>query len=161
VFEREKDALARALGQRLARIEHVGGTAVPGLAAKPVLDMVAVLRPGGDALGCSCLLRRLGYQSTRGGRSVQQAVYVRRPVPGRCVHAVRLLLTPSGGSPVTPFLLLRDFLRNHPETAAQFGRLKLQLAAKYGSDGKGYSLAKAAFLAALLKRARKAKTRHH
>jgi GrpB-like predicted nucleotidyltransferase (UPF0157 family) len=61
MYEEEKAAILRAIGSRLVAIEHVGSTAVPGLGAKPIVDIMAGLPSLADAADCIAPLEALGY----------------------------------------------------------------------------------------------------
>jgi GrpB-like predicted nucleotidyltransferase (UPF0157 family) len=142
-FEEERARVAAVLRDAAARIEHVGSTAVPGLAAKPVIDLDAVLREPdawerhGDALA------RLGYEHYRRGDFADRRFF-RRFEDGRRVAHLSLL---GAESPVlAQHVALRDRLRGDPALTARYDRLKRGLAARFGADRDGYTQAKTAFV---------------
>ena len=125
-FAAERDRIAGALGALARRIDHVGSTAVPGLEAKPTIDLqLAVealhpIRAYGEALSS------LGYVHVP---HVDDAVcpYFHRPTPKphtHHVHAVQL-----GGQEERRTLAFRDFLREHDDVAREYVALKKRLAA--------------------------------
>ncbi|MBX3006350.1 MAG: GrpB family protein [Anaerolineales bacterium] len=135
-FRREAARIRAALGDLALRIDHIGSTAVAGLAAKDILDIqvsVAALRPAVIAA-----LQAAGYQYRKeidrdhvppGGASAAEAwrkLYFREAPATRVVHIhVRVAGQPNQCYP----LLFRDYLRAHPASAAAYGELKRRLAA--------------------------------
>lgn len=152
LFEQERAAILKALGPRVVGIEHIGSTAVPGLGAKPILDiMVAVRDLKRDFPAILKPLHRIGYE------------YVPRPdffesrfcCQGQWGPSTRHLhVTELGSAFWNEKLLFRDYLRHHPESAAEYYRLKRALAARYAENRSAYTDAKASFIYSVLERAR-------
>lgn len=138
-----------ALGPLALGVEHVGSTSVPGLAAKPVIDLDVVIS---SRLTLPPVLERL---STLG--------YVHRGdlgIPGREAfhwpeHLPRhhLYVCAVDAVPLHEHLLFRDHLRAHPAEAAAYGTLKRALAERYRGDRVRYGEAKTEFVRAALARA--------
>ena len=131
--------LRGALGDVALRIDHIGSTAVPGLAAKPVIDVqisVAALEPL-DPFRFPLL--GLGFVHRADNPELTKR-YFREPpgAPRTHVH-VRRAGTFSEQFP----LLFRDFLRVHPAEAAEYAVVKRRLAAEHRQDGQAYTDAKA------------------
>ena len=121
--------LTRALPERFARIEHFGSTSVPGLAAKPVIDLMAGVT---DLDATADLLHKelppLGYTYVDAG--MRGRLFFQRNRDGRRTHHLHVLTVDS--IPTRNEILLRDYLRRHPEDAARYGALKRTLAAELG-----------------------------
>jgi GrpB-like predicted nucleotidyltransferase (UPF0157 family) len=131
------------------RLEHVGGTAIPGMCAKPVLDMVAG-RPAETPMeDCVAGLERAGYEH-RGERGVPGREFFSRGQP----RAFHLHLVEAGGPLWRDYLLFRDYLRAHAEVARELAELKRALAVRFPSDREGYMRAKSAHVEEILRRAR-------
>jgi GrpB-like predicted nucleotidyltransferase (UPF0157 family) len=130
--------LRSALGDVALRIDHIGSTAVPGLAAKPVIDIqisVASLEPVDPFREP---LERLGYVY-RADNPERTKRYFREPPsePRTHIHVRK------AGSFSQQFpLLLRDYLRAHPAELAAYEQLKRALAAQHPHDGTAYTAAK-------------------
>jgi GrpB-like predicted nucleotidyltransferase (UPF0157 family) len=137
-FARLGSALRNALGETALRIEHIGSTAVPGLAAKPVIDIqvsVASLEP---LEAYRIPLERLGYCFHANNPDLTKRFF-REPPGERRTHVhVREI----GSWSEQLALLFRDYLRAHPADAARYAELKYRLAAAYGRDREGYTEAK-------------------
>lgn len=123
-------------------IEHIGSTSVPGLAAKPVIDLMACVRDLADVTDGP--LAELGYRPFETG--MPGRLFYRRP--GRHLHVVALT-----GWETRNERLLRDYLRGRSESARRYGELKARLAAD-GMDGEAYTRAKTALIQRLVDEAR-------
>ncbi|HEX5727239.1 MAG TPA: GrpB family protein [Longimicrobiaceae bacterium] len=130
------------------RLEHVGSTSVPGLAAKPVLDILAGRPPGEGPERHIAALVAAGYDH-RGEQGIPGREFFRRGTPRSYhVHMVEV------GSPQwRRHLAFRDHLRAHPEDAAAYSALKAALAARFPRDRETYTESKAPFITEILARA--------
>lgn len=134
----------------LLRLEHVGSTAVPGMAAKPVIDMMGLVRSLSDAREhAPTALEGLGYAFWADNPDRTRLFFVRGlpPAPRRTHH---LHLT-ENAAVLERHLLFRDRLRARPGTAAAYAALKRDLAARHAGDREAYTAAKAAFIDRVIK----------
>jgi len=134
--------MRRELGDVVVRIDHIGSTAVPGLAAKPIIDVqvsVASFEPMAAIRGP---LERLGYVF-HPENPERTKRYFREP-PGTPRTHVHVRKAGSWGEQFA--LLFRDFVRAHPDVAAQYAALKQELATSYRDDRGGYVDAKEPFI---------------
>jgi GrpB-like predicted nucleotidyltransferase (UPF0157 family)/RimJ/RimL family protein N-acetyltransferase len=146
-FESERRRLVDALGSSAAEVEHVGSTAVPGLPAKPVIDVLVGLREYPLQPAQIGLLEGLGYVY-RGELGIPGRQYFRNPPDTRHVHAVL-----HGSELWRRHVAFRDWLRAHPDDAASYATLKRRLAAEHRDDRARYTEGKASFIEELLQRA--------
>ena len=147
-FAEERERIAAALGTFAPGIEHIGSTAVPGLAAKPILDILVgarLLPPGPEPVAA---LGHLGYDYL-GEHGIPGRHFFARGWP-RTHH---LHLVEHGGDFWTSHLRFRDHLRAHPGEATAYAALKRELAARHGHDRSRYTEMKSTFIAAALARA--------
>ena len=142
--------LRAALGPAAVAVHHVGSTAVPGLAAKPVVDVLAVADDLGAVDGAEPSLVGLGYEP-RGEYGLPGRRYFVRGADGRRTDHVHVY--GEGDPAVARHLAVRDYLRAHPEEAAGYGALKAAVAGRYPDDNRRYAEAKGPFVAALERRA--------
>jgi GrpB-like predicted nucleotidyltransferase (UPF0157 family) len=128
-------------------IEHVGSTSVPGLAAKPVIDMDIVVRHGTDIPAVIAELAHIGYQH-RGdlGIAGREAFYAPNNLP---TH--HLYLGHRDAASIRNHLLVRDYLRQHPQAVTAYAHLKQHLAHTCGDDIDAYVAGKSQFLAEILR----------
>jgi GrpB-like predicted nucleotidyltransferase (UPF0157 family) len=150
-FTAEADAIRAALGPAAPRLafEHVGSTAVPGLAAKPVIDLLLIPPDGTwprDVLAAA--LPALGYAFWADNPDPEHLFFVKGMPPygtGRTHHVhVR---PPAKAAPVLAF---RDHLRARPDVARAYEALKRALAVAHPTDREAYTRGKDAFVARAL-----------
>jgi GrpB-like predicted nucleotidyltransferase (UPF0157 family) len=155
MYEQEKAAVLCANGPRLVAIEHVGSTAVPGLGAKPIVDVMAGLPSLADAAGCIAPLEALGYHFVAEAmRDLPDDRYFERWTEGyeQGIETAHLHLTEYGSAFWREHLLFRDRLRAQPQTAAAYEQLKRELAQR--TPGTAYVYAKTSFVQSVLAQAR-------
>lgn len=139
--------IAEALGANALAVHHIGSTAVRGLAAKPVLDLLPVVR---DLDAVDEALVRAGYVA-RGEYGLAGRRYFVRDAEG--VRAEHVHVYPEGHAAVARHLAVRDYLRAHTAVAMQYATLKQTLAAVHPNDRPRYQAGKAPFLADVERRA--------
>ena len=133
--------LAEALSATARRIDHVGSTSVPGLAAKPVIDVQVSVPDVEDESAYVTAIESVGVAF----RSRDDAHRYFRPAGDR-PRVVQIHVCPTGSAWERDHLLFRDFLRSHAESADAYGRLKCMLAAEYRDDRIAYNEAKTNFI---------------
>ncbi|HEX3512255.1 MAG TPA: GrpB family protein [Solirubrobacteraceae bacterium] len=150
-FERERAALAAAIGDWIVGgIHHVGSTSVPGLAAKPIVDVlvgVASLEAARPCFGPLAGLRYL-YAAYRAA----EMHWFCKPDPARRTH--HLHLVPTDSARFRDELVFCDYLRRDREVAGEYGALKRRLACRFRHDREAYTEAKTDFIRGVLGRAR-------
>ena len=155
-FEAIRERLASVLGTFATAIEHVGSTAVPGLPAKPIIDIDVLLKSVEDLPQVVATLTAIGYQhqGTLGipGRDVLKA-------PGHDIHH-HLYVCSTPGTEFLRHIAFRDYLRSHPKDAEDYARLKHSLAGKFSVDRDAYTHAKTDFIEEILQRADLKTTEH-
>lgn len=149
LYGEERTRLLGALGGIVIGIEHTGSTAVPGLEAKPIVDILVSVRrlPLGEEHVAA--LEQIGYEYLAES-GVPGRLYFRKRAPhGFNVHVVQ-----RESSLWDHNLLFRDYLQAHPEEARRYGTLKRKLAREVGHDLLLYSDRKGRFISRTLERAR-------
>ena len=131
-------------------LEHMGSTAIPGLAAKPVLDLLAGRRSEDHHAGVIAALEAAGYVY-RGEQGITGRDFFRRGEP-RQYH---LHLTTIDSTFWRDHRLFRDYLRANPDALAAYAFLKQNLAAQFPRDREAYIDGKTAFVEAILVEARR------
>ena len=141
--------LTEALPGAFTRIEHFGSTSVPGLAAKPVIDLMAGVEDLAAVEALTDKLAALGYLAMDTGMSGRLFFY--RDRGGQRTH--HLHVVPDDTLDTRNEILLRDYLRRSHVDVARYGALKRDLAAR-GSDGLAYTTAKTEFIQRIVDAAR-------
>ena len=147
-FEALRSRLANVLGRLATAIEHVGSTAVPGLAAKPILDIDVLLRSPEHLPVAIAALASIGYQH-RGDLGISGREAFHAPAGDLRHH----LYVCSHNTEYRRHISFRDHLRSHPEDADAYARLKRELAIRFRDDREAYNHAKAEFVESILLRA--------
>lgn len=138
LFIAEQERILEQCGTLVLRLEHIGGTSIPGMCTKPILD-IAAGRPDDSSIEhYIAAFERAGYEH-RGERGVPGRAFFTRGHP----RAYHLHLVEDGGSLWCGYLAFRDYLRADPDAARQFAELKRELASQYGRDREAYMSAKA------------------
>ena len=143
-FDAEADAIARALGDLVAAVHHIGSTAIPGIPAKPIID---ILLEVGDIARLDenpSALERLGYEAL-GEFGIPGRRYFRKDdAAGERTHQIHAFQT---GSPETArHHAFRDYMIAHPESARAYGELKQRIALQHPNDIQAYMDGKDAFI---------------
>jgi GrpB-like predicted nucleotidyltransferase (UPF0157 family) len=148
-FERLRATVWPVVADLAVAIEHVGSTSVPGLAAKPVIDLDVVVRSRADVPTAVGRLTTLGYDHLGDLGIVGREAF--RPPEGSPPH--NLYVCRHDSPSLANHLALRDHLRVHPELAHGYGALKKRLAQAFPHDIDGYVAAKTDFIVAVLRAA--------
>jgi GrpB-like predicted nucleotidyltransferase (UPF0157 family) len=154
MFEKERASVQAALRSFVLNIEHIGSTAVPGLAAKPIIDLLVGITDLDQARSC-CIepLLALGYVYIPEYESwLPNELFFRKGGPGPWTHHVHIM--EPRNRRWEHRLLFRDYLRAHPSTAHAYAKLKKNLAAQFGDDIAAYRSAKHEFVEQTVARAR-------
>ncbi|HET6747061.1 MAG TPA: GrpB family protein [Candidatus Saccharimonadales bacterium] len=151
-FERERQRLLDVFGDRLIAIEHIGSTSVPGLPAKPIIDMIAAIRSFDELENFVEPLQELGYEYSPERMFTDRKFFPKGPHSSR-THHLNFVLNDDANQWASP-LLFRDYLRNHQEARNEYARLKFLLAGKYSNDREMYTKSKSDFIQRALSVAR-------
>jgi GrpB-like predicted nucleotidyltransferase (UPF0157 family) len=146
-FETLRSRIWAAVGPVAIAVEHIGSTSVPGLAAKPIIDIDVVVASDSNVGPAVERLAMLGY-AHQGDLGIKGREALRSP-PGLPAH--HLYVCVQGGPALTNHLTIRDRLRGDPDAAATYGMLKKRLAALSPLDRDKYIAGKTDFLLAVLR----------
>jgi GrpB-like predicted nucleotidyltransferase (UPF0157 family) len=153
LFDEEAKRLRATLDPSLiVGLEHFGSTAVPGLSAKPIIDILIAVRSLADAQASFVEgLRKLDYVWWAENPKADRMFFVKGmpPFGSRRTHHVHV--TEIHGE-LWQRLAFRDWLRAHPEEARSYGQLKRRLAAEHPTDREAYTDAKSAFIDSVMQK---------
>jgi GrpB-like predicted nucleotidyltransferase (UPF0157 family) len=143
-FEAERDILQAALDRWIyGGIEHVGSTSVPGLAAKPIIDIMVGVRTLEDGRAAFPTLAALGYLYSPYNGDIMHW-FCKPSIEVRTHH---LYLMEKDHREWRAHIAFRDYLQPHPETAEAYEKLKRELAERFRDDREAYTRAKGGFVA--------------
>jgi GrpB-like predicted nucleotidyltransferase (UPF0157 family) len=141
-------AVFTACGDLVIDVQHVGSTAVPGLPAKPILDIAAGVGGLGVIPELVEKLARIGYIYRGDGGENAGHLFVKESAPD--VRTVHLHVVVYGDLPWQDYLRFRELLRHDGQVRRQYTELKKQLGARFAGDRKAYTAGKEDFIRALL-----------
>ncbi len=151
-FEDEKRRLLAVFGDRPLALEHVGSTSVPGLASKPIIDMIGAVASFDQLDYFTQQLQKLGYEYIPERMFADRKFFPKGPANNRTHHLN--LVTQGDPQQWCDILLFRDYLRQNDATRDAYMRLKQDLARRYSNDRAAYTLAKNSFIQQVLRNAR-------
>lgn len=152
LFEAEAEQIRSALAGIVdSALDHFGSTAVPGLAAKPIIDIMVTVADQSQWPKLVEPIKGRGYSFWADNPRRDRMFFVKGmpPFGKRRTHHVHVR-TPADAQAA---ILFRDYLRSHPEDARRYAALKRELAERYSTDRDGYTDGKAGFVGALLAKA--------
>jgi GrpB-like predicted nucleotidyltransferase (UPF0157 family) len=153
LYAAESSTIRPVFGRELQAMEHIGSTSVPGLRAKPTIDIMVVVDPASDITSFYGGMETAGYVC-RG-----ECLDARIPgTPGRHFfskhkddqHFAHVHVCRTGHFQIREFLALRDFLRAHPDVAKAYGDLKVRLAKRFSLENFQYMVGKDQFVKDLI-----------
>ena len=138
----EADFLQSVFGDTIVRINHIGSTSVPGLIAKPTVDILLEICEDTDLSAVTERMRDEGYVVNTPEKDIIMYLkgYTPQGFSGQCVH-IHVRYYDDWDE-----LYFRDYLCAHPDIAEEYGRLKLALKEEYTYDRDGYTEAKSGFI---------------
>lgn len=155
LFSEQESARIRTIldSDLVTRIEHFGSTAVPGLAAKPIIDLLVGVRSLAQAKQIAVFqLEYLGYAYWFENPDPQRMFFVKGLPPNSPrTHHIHMV---EPDSILWERLLFRDYLRKHPEEAARYAQLKYHLVQRFSSDREAYTMSKAEYIESVMQKAR-------
>ena len=145
LFAEEAARLSEALREVPVEVHHIGSTAVPGMSAKPIIDILVEVSDLRLLDGVASSMELIGYVA-KGEFGIPGRRFYLKGVIERThhVHAFE-----QGSTGLRRHLAVRDYLREHPDQAAEYGRLKSEIATRFQYDNDGYCEAKCDFVAEL------------
>jgi GrpB-like predicted nucleotidyltransferase (UPF0157 family) len=150
-YEKEKKRLGAILDKsNILAIHHVGSTSIPGIVAKPLIDILIVVRSTKKAREWIPLLESHGGYHLREDIP-DHLMLAKGPEENRTIH---LHIGEWEEDYINTTVLFRDYLVNQPQAAAEYEKLKKMLAVKYANDRKSYSAQKVSFVQRVIKAAK-------
>ncbi|HEY6337973.1 MAG TPA: GrpB family protein [Candidatus Sulfotelmatobacter sp.] len=154
-FEILRSRISAGLDGLATAIEHIGSTAVPGLAGKPVIDIDVLLKSDANLSLAISRLSDLGYEH-RGNLGIAGREAFQAPLDDFPHH---LYVCSPGSQTYERHIAFRDHLRTHPSDADAYARLKRKLATKFDADREAFTQGKSEFVEEILRRATSASER--
>ena len=136
IFEAEAKLIAAALGGNVVAIHHIGSTSIPGIYAKPVIDLLIEVKNITEVDSQSAAMQSLGYE-VMGEFGISGRRYFRKDNREE-IRTHQIHIFESGSAQVKRHLAFRDYLIAHPADAQKYSELKRTLAARHSQNMDGY-----------------------
>jgi len=153
-FKKEKAILLDKIGDNVSEIHHIGSTSIPGIMAKPIIDIMAVVDKLDDYKRLIKPLEEIGYHfmPDRVFEIRDRVFFPKGPESNRTHH---LSLVTKGSEQYKNNLAFRDYMRTHKKARDEYQKLKQELAEKYTDDRESYTSSKEMFIEDILREVRK------
>lgn len=146
IFKQEERILRDAIGNIALDIQHVGSTAIPGMPAKPIIDIAVGVLSLKDVKKCIKPFEKLGYKY-KGKERVDEYLFTKDTI--YCLHMIKF-----DSDIWKNYLLFRDHLCTYKKVANDYKNLKLKLAKKFPNDRALYTSGKRKFIGAVIEKAK-------
>ena len=143
-FETEARQISSALGELLARLHHIGSTAIPGIYAKPIVDFLIEVQDISALDDCTPRMKHLGYEAMGEFGIAGRRYFRKNDSAGVRTHHVHAF--GSGNIEIERHLAFRDYMIAHPAEAKRYGELKRRLAQEHPNDMDAYMDGKDPFI---------------
>ncbi|MFJ7755387.1 GrpB family protein [Peribacillus muralis] len=151
IFRDECESLKAIFGDELMEVSHIGSTAIPGIHAKPVVDILAVVWSIDRVVDFNEEMEQVGYKA-RGENGIAGRRFFSKGGDERS-HHVHMFQT--GHEDIARHLAFRDYMLVHPHEAERYSQLKLRLAAEFPTDMEEYVNGKNEFIKVIDERAKR------
>ncbi len=145
MFDSESKLIKQALGNNCIDIHHIGSTSVPGLSAKPIIDILPVVKDIQEVDKSIKAMESLGYEA-KGEHGIAFRRFFQK---GQNVKTHHVHVYEENDPEISRYLKFRDWMRSHEDDARNYANLKMELAAKFPRDMLQYCNGKDAFVASI------------
>ena len=156
IFESERKKIVSEIEEFILKIEHIGSTAIEGLASKPIIDIMIGVSKLSNADKCIPFLEKMNYQYIpEHEKEMPYRRFFRKPPRSSKKRDFHIHICEITHDFWKRQLLFRDYLRKNPKVRDEYGTLKIKLAEEFREDRHAYTDAKSEFILAILKKAEK------
>lgn len=149
-FQAEAEVIRAILGSEVVAVHHIGSTAIPGISAKPIVDIMVEVRDIARVDAYADRFAAQGYRPMGENGIPGRRYFIKGPDEAR-THHVHIFA--AGNPEIERHLTFRDYMIAHPEDARAYSRLKEDLAARFPTDIDSYVAGKDAFVKEIDRRA--------
>lgn len=147
-YQQEREVISTALKQEFIDIQHIGSTSVPGLSAKPIIDILIAVNKLNTPEKYSRYLQKICYQYIYYAENIDRLFFCKGTPRTHHIHIVEY-----DSWTYWRHILFRDYLVAHPETAQHYAQLKQKMALKLKTDRDAYTNSKTAFIESIVAQA--------
>ncbi len=157
-FIEERVKIEKVLGHLIVKIEHIGSTAIPGMGGNPTIDILIGVQEKEDAEKCVPLLASIGYVfDPDRHEDYPERKSLDKQAIGSKIH---LYIVDINSEYWVRHILFRDHLRENPDVAREYNKLKVDLVKKYRYDREAYAKGKAKFIKKIEDKAKKERLKY-
>ncbi len=149
-FEAEAKLIKKVFGSEMVALHHIGSTAIPGIKAKPIIDMLGEVKDIQEVPSFNIPMTRIGYQA-KGEMGITGRQYYRKGL--RQTHTHHLHIFQTGHPEIRRHLAFVEYMASHPSEAKEYGELKEKLVREFREKPEEYTSAKTNFIKAIDERA--------
>lgn len=149
-FEKEKAILERLLGAYSVQIEHVGSTALPGLSAKPIIDIAVGAKDEQTLFKLEKVMQKAGYDVLNEYQKKGE-ILARKGPPENRTHYIHMQVI--GSEYWNEFVYFKRYMLDHPDEIKVYQILKEELSSKYANERKKYTSGKNEYISKILQKA--------
>ena len=153
-FKKEAEKIKRIFGEEALDIQHVGSTAIPGISAKPIIDIALIVPSFKGVKSFRTKLEAIGYKLKEDDARGERIFFTKGPEANRTHY---LHIGEAGNGYAEDMILFRDYLRGHKDAAGEYSRLKERLAKEYKDKRETYTEKKKKFIQGIIRKAGKSR----
>ena len=150
-FEREAKKIRKVFGKDVLEIQHAGSTAIPGMPAKPIIDIALIVPSLRKAKRCEKKLKEIGYEIKKNDTRKERLFFTKGPEKKRTHY---LHVGEIGSGYAEDMILFRDYLCRNKKAAKKYSELKGKLAEKHKNTREIYSVKKEKLIKGMIKKAK-------
>lgn len=151
-YEKEEKILKKHLNGLDVKIEHVGSTSIPGLSAKPIIDIAIGVKTEDELFEVAKRLEKVGYDILNSYEDKGEILARKGDFECR-THYIHIQML--GSEYWNEFIYFKRYLLDHPESVKEYQKLKEELSVKYADERKKYTASKKEFISEILEKAYK------
>ena len=151
-FEHEQNKIRKVFGRNALEIQHVGSTAIPGILAKPIIDIALIVSSLQKAKRYEKKLKEIGYELKKNDTKKNRLFFTKGHEKKRTHY---LHIGKIGSGYAEDMILFRNYLCNHKDAAKKYSELKEKLARKYQNVREVYTAKKEKLIKEILRKAKK------
>jgi len=153
IYKKEGESICDAVGEYLKDIQHIGATSIPGVKAKPIIDIIIGVKHLKDGKKFIKPLKKLGYQYKKNTRGIKERYFFAKGIEKNRTHYIHIAKI--NGRFWKNCIHFRDYLRKHKRAVKEYNKLKEGLAKKYKDNRDKYTAQKYFFIQKIIKKAEK------
>jgi len=155
IYLQESKLLQKILTREIISIDHVGSTAIPGLSAKPIIDILIGIESLDNSATIINSLKKIGYEKLKTAEQIFPERLFFKKIDKQTTQQFNLHITKHMSDFWNQLILFRNHLRKHPETTKEYELIKQHMARRFPNNLVAYSIGKEGFIVAVVERAKK------